>query len=99
MRVNIANEQKENTNTGYVFDEKRRVLSATMPDEMIVTFDVGLPLSVPTCSISRTTPMPSTTSPKTTCRPSSHGIETVVTKNCAENFIQKKKKTEVNRAS
>src|ERR1700728_2413644 len=99
MRETIAKEKKGNTNTGCVFDGKRMLLSATMPDEMIVTFDVSLPLSVPTCSISRTTSIPSTTSPKTTCRPSSHGVETVVTKNCAENFIQKKKKTEVNRAS
>ena len=48
-----------------------------------MTFDFGRPESVPTASTCFTTSIPSTTSPKTTCLPSSHDVTTVVTKNCA----------------
>ena len=54
----------------------------TVPDEVIVTRDLGRPDSEPTASIAFTTSMPSTTSPKTTCLPSSHDVTTVVMKNC-----------------
>ncbi len=44
---------------------------------------LGLPVSRPSFSIVFTTSMPSTTSPNTTCLPSSHGVEATVMKNCA----------------
>ena len=56
--------------------------SHTVPEAVIVTVDFGLPESDPCCSMSFTTSMPSTTSPKTTCLPSSHDVTTVVMKNC-----------------
>jgi hypothetical protein len=46
-------------------------LYSTMPDEVIVTAFVGIPLSVPVASISLTISIPSTTLPNTTCLPSS----------------------------
>jgi hypothetical protein len=44
---------------------------STIPLEVIVTVCFGFPLSVPTASIRLTTSIPITTSPNTTCRPSS----------------------------
>jgi hypothetical protein len=55
-----------------------------VPDEVMVTLDFGRPLSEPVFSIALTTSMPSTTSPNTTCLPSSHGVGHVVTKNYEE---------------
>ena len=45
-----------------------------------------LPLGEPSASTFVTTSMPSVTSPKTTCLPSSHGVSTVQMKNC-EPFV------------
>ncbi len=42
----------------------------------------GLPDCEPSASMALTTSMPSATLPKTTCLPSSHGVFTVVMKNC-----------------
>ena len=47
----------------------------------MVTSTLGLPLSVPHASIFCTTSMPLVTLPKTTWRPSSQGVLTVVMKN------------------
>lgn len=47
-----------------------------------MTFAFGLPLSVPMASTALTTSIPSMTSPNTVCFPSSHGVVTVVMKNC-----------------
>jgi len=55
-----------------------------VPDEVMVTLDFGRPLSEPVFSIALTTSIPSTTSPNTTCLPSSHGVGHVVTKNYEE---------------
>lgn len=53
----------------------------TVPDEVIVTLALGRPESDPTASTFFTMSMPSETSPKTTCLPSSHDVTTVVIKN------------------
>lgn len=47
----------------------------------MVTFTFGRPDGLPTPSIFLTISIPSTTSPKTTCLPSSHDVTTVVMKN------------------
>ena len=54
----------------------------TSPDEVMTTRDLGRPESEPAASIFLTTSMPSSTSPNTTCLPSSHDVTTVVMKNC-----------------
>ena len=51
------------------------------PEDVIITFCFGAPDSVPTASMTLTTSMPSTASPNTTCRPSSHDVTVVVMKN------------------
>lgn len=56
-------------------------LSGSSPAFLMVTFE-GAPEGVPCASISLTTSIPSRTSPKTTCLPSSHEVMTVVIKNC-----------------
>ena len=43
---------------------------------------LGVPSGVPRASTALTTSMPSVTSPKTACLPSSHCVSAVVTKNC-----------------
>jgi hypothetical protein len=53
----------------------------TTPEDVIITFSFGAPDTVPIASMALTTSMPSTTLPNTTCRPSSHGVTTVVMKN------------------
>jgi hypothetical protein len=53
----------------------------TTPEAVIITFAFGLPESVPKASMALTTSIPSTTSPNTTCRPSSHDVTAVVMKN------------------
>ena len=63
--------------------ERYEEANQTVPEEVMVTFDFGRPESVPTASTCFTTSIPSTTSPKTTCLPSSHDVTTVVMKNCA----------------
>mmetsp|Transcript_37278 Transcript_37278/g.118640 ORF Transcript_37278/g.118640 Transcript_37278/m.118640 type:complete len:222 (-) Transcript_37278:477-1142(-) len=52
------------------------------PQALTVTFCVGLPSAVPQASITRSTSMPSTTWPKTTCLPSRCGVAFVQMKNC-----------------
>jgi hypothetical protein len=53
----------------------------TMPEDVTITFCFGAPDSVPTASMAFTTSIPSTTSPNTTCRSSSHFVTAVVMKN------------------
>ena len=48
----------------------------------MVSLDLVLPEPEPSASILRTMSRPSTTSPKTTCLPSSHEVTIVVMKNC-----------------
>jgi hypothetical protein len=70
-------------------------LSGSSPASLIVTFLAGDPEGVPCASIFLTTSIPSSTSPKTTCLPSSHEVTTVVMKNCLggerENGVGKKR--------
>src|SRR5262249_52940682 len=54
---------------------------STVPDLVILTSALGFPVSVPSPSIFFTRSRPSTTSPKTTCLPSSQAVLTVVMKN------------------
>lgn len=54
----------------------------TTPEDVITTLRFGAPESVPTFSTALTTSMPLTTSPNTTCLPSSHEVTSVVMKNC-----------------
>lgn len=56
-------------------------LSGSSPELVIVTFFAGEPEGVPWASMAFTTSIPSRTSPKTTCLPSSHEVTTVVMKN------------------
>lgn len=55
--------------------------SSTTPELAIMTFFFGVPDAEPAASMVFTRSMPSTTSPNTTCLPSSHAVGTVVTKN------------------
>lgn len=55
--------------------------SVSSPESTILTFFEGAPLWEPTDSTFVTTSMPSITFPKTTCRPSSQEVFTVVRKN------------------
>jgi len=52
-----------------------------VPEDVIVTFAFGRPDSDPTASTFLIISIPSTTSPKTTCLPSSQLVTTVVMKN------------------
>ena len=56
-------------------------LSGSSPASLIVTFFAGAPEGVPCASMALTTSIPSNTSPKTTCLPSSQEVTTVVMKN------------------
>lgn len=53
----------------------------TTPDLAMATRALGVPERVPSPSILLTRSIPSITSPKTTCLPSSHGVAIVVMKN------------------
>ena len=52
------------------------------PQAVMMTGLLGVPSGEPRASTALTTSMPSVTSPKTACLPSSHCVSTVVTKNC-----------------
>lgn len=60
---------------------QHHLLPHISPHCATTTSCTGLSFLVRTFSIFFTTSMPSTTRPKTTCLPSSHGVATVVTKN------------------
>ena len=66
----------------FVSNIKLYCLTYTVPQSLIITSFVQLPLCNPHCSISLTTFIPSTTLPKTTWPPSSQSVLSRHMKNC-----------------